>query len=161
MSDASPGLDSGLGDDFQLLGGGREVMAQGVPLTLSLPLQLVKQCVGTVTLDQVGNNFDITCAAVSDPSWVARLLGDSVSNILWTNDPLPYPGQRKALPPGPLLPLSPRSLALALHPLEQGFSTGVPTRELRGRFSAPLRSPESNSGVGSSHLYFHKASRRF
>ncbi|KAI4532465.1 hypothetical protein MG293_017730 [Ovis ammon polii] len=27
---------------------------------------LLKECVGTVTLDQVGNNFDITCAEVTD-----------------------------------------------------------------------------------------------
>ena len=75
MSDASPGLDSGLGDDFQLLGGGREVMAQGVPLTLSLPLQLVKQCVGTVTLDPSNDQFDINCNEVSGPFWTEGVLG--------------------------------------------------------------------------------------
>ena len=32
MADASQGLDSGDGDDFQLLGGGREVMATEVPV---------------------------------------------------------------------------------------------------------------------------------
>ena len=75
MADASPGLDSGLGDDFQLLGGGREVMAQGVPLTLSLPLQLVKQCVGTVTLDPSNDQFDINCNEVSGPFWTQGVLG--------------------------------------------------------------------------------------
>uniref|UniRef100_A0A4W2BTZ3 Uncharacterized protein n=1 Tax=Bos indicus x Bos taurus TaxID=30522 RepID=A0A4W2BTZ3_BOBOX len=51
-------------------------------------------------------------------------------NMLRTDDPLPHPGQRKALLPGPLPPPSPRSPALALHPLEQCFCNAVPTPEL-------------------------------
>ncbi len=33
----------------------------------SLPFQLVKQCVGTVTLDQVKGQMNITCEEVSGP----------------------------------------------------------------------------------------------
>ena len=50
-------------------------MAQGVPLTLSLPLQLVKQCVGTVTLDPSNDQFDINCNEVSGPFWTQGVLG--------------------------------------------------------------------------------------
>ncbi|XP_068837904.1 cathelin-related peptide SC5 [Capricornis sumatraensis] len=34
---------------------------------------LLKECVGTVTLDQVGNNFDITCAAPQSVRGLGRL----------------------------------------------------------------------------------------
>ena len=50
-------------------------MAQGVPLTLSLPLQLVKQCVGTVTLDPSNDQFDINCNEVSGPFGTQGVLG--------------------------------------------------------------------------------------
>lgn len=40
-------------------------------LTLSLPFQRVKQCVGTVTLDQIKDPLDITCNEVSGPLLVS------------------------------------------------------------------------------------------
>ena len=67
-------------------------MAQGVPLTLSLPLQLVKQCVGTVSLDPSNDQFDLNCNEVSGPFWFWRILGGRVWSMLWTDDPLPHPG---------------------------------------------------------------------
>ena len=98
----------------------REVMAPGgSSLTWKLPFQLVKQCVGTITLDQTDDQFDLNCNEVSGPFLIGGILEGSVWNMLWTNDPLPHPGQKKALLPRPLPPLSPRSPALALHPLEQ------------------------------------------
>ena len=44
-----------------------------VPLTLSLPLQLVKQCVGTVSLDTSNDEFDLNCNEVSGPFWFWRI----------------------------------------------------------------------------------------
>lgn len=43
----------------------------GPSLTLSLPFQRVKQCVGTVTLDQIKDPLDITCNEVSGPLLVS------------------------------------------------------------------------------------------
>ena len=66
-----------------------------------------------------GFQFDLNCNDVSGPFLIGCILEGSVWNMLWTNDPLPHPGQKKALLPRALPPLSPRSPALALHPLEQ------------------------------------------
>ena len=99
-------------------------------MTWKLPFQLVKQCVGTITLDQSDDQFDLNCNEVSGPFLTGRILGGSVWNMLWTNDPLPHPGQKKAPLLWPLPPPSPRSPALALHPLEQWVSNAVTTWEL-------------------------------
>ena len=48
---------------------------RGSSLTLNLPFQLVKQCVGTVTLDPSNDQFDINCNEVSDPFWTVGFLG--------------------------------------------------------------------------------------
>uniref|UniRef100_A0A8C3WP76 Uncharacterized protein n=1 Tax=Catagonus wagneri TaxID=51154 RepID=A0A8C3WP76_9CETA len=76
---------------------------------------LVKQCVGTVTLDQVKRHVDITCNEVSSPFLV-----------LWTNYLLPNPGYENVLLPWPLPDPSPRSPGLALLSLEQWFFTWGP-----------------------------------
>ncbi|XP_040102833.1 cathelin-related peptide SC5 [Oryx dammah] len=51
---------------------------------------LLKECVGTVTLDQVGNNFDITCVV---PQSVRRLrrLGRKILHGLKTYGPIVVP----------------------------------------------------------------------
>ena len=43
-------------------------------MTSSLPFQLVKQCVGTVTLDQSKDQSDINCNEVSGPFCVVELI---------------------------------------------------------------------------------------
>ena len=48
---------------------------RGSSLTLNLPFQLVKQCVGTVTLDPSNDQFDINCNEVSGPFWTVGFLG--------------------------------------------------------------------------------------
>ena len=50
-------------------------MARGFHFDLELPLQLVKQCVGTVTLDPSNDQFDINCNEVSGPFWTQGVLG--------------------------------------------------------------------------------------
>ena len=96
-------------------------------MTSSLSFQLVKQCVGTVTLDAVKGKMNITCEEVSGPFCVVQMLTSGLWSMLWTDDLVPHPGQRKALLPRPLPPPSPRSPALALRPLEQCFCNVVPT----------------------------------
>ena len=90
----------------------------------------MKKCVGTVSLDQTDDQFDLNYNEVSGPFCVVQMLTMWLWNFLWTNDPLSHPGQRQALLPWPLVPPNPRSPALALHPLEQWFSTRVPNQEL-------------------------------
>ena len=50
-------------------------MARGFQFDLELPFQLVKQCVGTVTLDPSNDQFDINCNEVSGPFWTVGFLG--------------------------------------------------------------------------------------
>ncbi|KAB1264034.1 Antibacterial peptide PMAP-23 [Camelus dromedarius] len=53
---------------------------------------VVKQCLGTVNLYQLRDNFDITCNEVSDPFWASEATGGGgVWNSLWTNSPLCHP----------------------------------------------------------------------
>ena len=102
-------------------------MARGVHFDLELPLQLVKPCVGTLSLDQPDDQFGLNCNEVSGPFCVVQMLTSGLWSMLWTDDLVPHPGQRKALLPRPLPPPSPRSPALALRPLEQCFCNVVPT----------------------------------
>lgn len=109
-------------------------------LTLSLPFQLLKRCEGTVTLDQVRGNFDITCNNVSGPFLYCGNCcggGGGLWNFLWTNDPLPHPGQRKALLSAPFLP-EPQVSSPGCVSLEQWFSWGPHPENLSAR---QIRSP--------------------
>ena len=67
-------------------------MARGFQFDLELSFQLVKQCVGTITLDQSDDLFDLNCNEVRGPFWFWRVLGGRVWSMLWTDDPLPHPG---------------------------------------------------------------------
>ena len=71
----------------------------------SLPLQLVKECVGTVMLAQVRDNFDITCTVVSGPFCVVELItGWVVEHPL---DQIPTAPSRAEKGPPTLVPPSP------------------------------------------------------
>ena len=50
-------------------------MARGFQFDLELPFQLVKQCLGTVSLDRSDDQFDINCNEVSGPFWTVGFLG--------------------------------------------------------------------------------------
>lgn len=67
-------------------------MARGFQFDLELPLQLVKQCVGTVSLDTSNDEFDLNCNEVSGPFWILEDLVGRVWSMLWTDDPLPHQG---------------------------------------------------------------------
>ena len=49
-------------------------MARGFQFDLELPFQLVKQCLGTVSLDRSDDQFDINCNEVSGPFCVGHML---------------------------------------------------------------------------------------
>ena len=50
-------------------------MARGFHFDLELPLQLVKPCVGTLSLDQPDDQFGLNCNEVSGPFGTQGVLG--------------------------------------------------------------------------------------
>ena len=86
----------------------------GSSLTSSLSFQLVKQCVGTVTLDAVKGKMNITCEEVSGSFCTAgtgRVMGCGTS--LGPKPPSPSRAE-VVLVPWPLPPASPRSPAVVV-----------------------------------------------
>ena len=78
---------------------------RGSSLTLNLPFQLVKQCVGTVTLDPSNDQFDLNCNEVSGPFWTGGFLGKIVCGTSFV--PMtrcPIQGRQRPSYPGPSFP---------------------------------------------------------
>ena len=77
----------------------------GSTLTLSLPFQLLKRCEGTVTLDQVRGNFDITCNNVSGPfCTVGTAVGVGCGTSFGPMTHCPIQGRERPSYPAPSLP---------------------------------------------------------
>ena len=83
--------------------GGYGLGVGGSTLTLSLPFQLLKWCEGTVTLDQVRGNFDITCNNVSVPS-VQWELPWGWGTVFGPMTRCPIQGRERPSYPAPSLP---------------------------------------------------------
>ena len=129
-------------------------------LTLSLPFQLLKRCEGTVTLDQVRGNFDITCNNVSGPfCTVGTAVGVGCGTCFAPKTHCLIQGRERPSYPAPSLP-EPQVSSPGCVALEQWLSWGPhPENCQQGRFAAPLRPPELDSGVGSDHWSFPRNSR--
>ena len=80
-------------------------MAWWFQFDLELSFQLVKQCVGTVTLDPSNDQFDLNCNEVSGPFWTGGVLGKIVcgtSSVPMTRCPIQ--GRQRPSYPGPSFP---------------------------------------------------------
>lgn len=85
--------------------GGYGLGVGGSTLTLSLPFQLLKRCEGTVTLDQVRGNFDITCNNVSGPFCTVRTaVGMGCGTSFGPMTRCPIQGRERPPYPAPSLP---------------------------------------------------------
>ena len=130
----SQGAEQGLLGRFPVPGVTLGGYGQGdSSLTLSLSFQLVKQCVGTVTLDPSNDKFDLNCNEVSGPYWTGGFLGKVVCGTSFV--PMtrcPIQGRERPSCPGPSYPKpqvsSPGAASLRAVVLQWGSHLGTDMR---------------------------------